>query len=249
VSEACVALSGTGWHRGGVEGALRAAGFDVFDAPHDDAGDDIEPRTTPDGASDVDDADLAVAVGDDLARVAWARRRGLPCVLVREGTPEPRDLVEAVMTGADSVITAEASVDEFLLAVRKVLGGELALSARDTRSVVERLRTDLWSTRPRIELTPRQQAVLELIVSGVSVKQTARALGIAVKTVENTQSRLYRRLGVRNRAQAVAVAIAEGLVPATPDSRPDRRPHSCPDRRGDSTGDSAGAESPSAREG
>jgi DNA-binding NarL/FixJ family response regulator len=120
-----------------------------------------------------------------------------------------------------------------------VLGGELALSARDTRSVVERLRTDLWSTRPRIELTPRQQAVLELIVSGVSVKQTARALGIAVKTVENTQSRLYRRLGVRNRAQAVAVAIAEGLVPARPESAGDRT----------AAGAGAGAKSPAAREG
>jgi DNA-binding NarL/FixJ family response regulator len=228
-----VALSGTGWHRGGVEGALRAAGFDILDAPCGDAVDDAESQSEHDRATDIDDADLAVAVGDDLSRVAWARSRGLPCVLVRDATPEPRDLVEAVMTGADSVITAEASVDEFLRAVRKVLDGELALSPSDTHSVVERLRTDLWSTRPRIELTPRQQAVLELIVSGVSVKQTARALGIAVKTVENTQSRLYRRLGVRNRAQAVAVAIAEGLVPA----------------QSSGSGDASGAESPSAREG
>ncbi|HEY3832453.1 MAG TPA: response regulator transcription factor [Acidimicrobiia bacterium] len=241
MSEACVALSGTGWHRGGVEGALRAAGFDVRDAPHGEVSDDADLESEFACATDVDleDADLAVAVGDDLARVAWAHSRGLPCVLVRDATPGPRDLVEAVMTGADSVITAEASVDEFLLAVRTVLGGELALSARDTRSVVERLRTDLWSTRPRIELTPRQQAVLELIVSGVSVKQTARALGIAVKTVENTQSRLYRRLGVRNRAQAVAVAIAEGLVPARPESAGDRT----------AAGAGAGAKSPAAREG
>ena len=55
--------------------------------------------------------------------------------------------------------------------------------------------------------------MLELIVQGESVKQTARTLGIAVKTVENTQSRLYRRLGVRNRSQAVAVAMRAGLVP------------------------------------
>ena len=66
--------------------------------------------------------------------------------------------------------------------------------------------------RPRIELTARQRSVLELIVRGESVKQTARTLGIAVKTVENTQSRLYRRLGVRNRSQAVTVAMQSGLV-------------------------------------
>jgi DNA-binding NarL/FixJ family response regulator len=193
-----------------VEGALLAAGFEVFDArPASGACDEASPM---DDTGELVDADVAVAVGDDLQGVLWARDHGLPCVLVRHGRPEPGDLVEAVMTGADSVITSDASLEELLGAVRAVIGGELALSARDARCVVERLRADLWTTRPRIELTPRQQAVLDLIVTGVSVKQTARTLGIAVKTVENTQSRLYRRLGVRNRAQAVAVAIAEGLA-------------------------------------
>ena len=50
--------------------------------------------------------------------------------------------------------------------------------------------------------------------------QTARVLGIAPKTVENVQTRLFRKLGVRNRSGAFAVADAFGLLPATAPSRP-----------------------------
>jgi DNA-binding CsgD family transcriptional regulator len=45
------------------------------------------------------------------------------------------------------------------------------------------------------------------------VKQTAVALGIAHKTVENLQGRLFAKLGVRNRAQAVLRAHTLGLLP------------------------------------
>ena len=45
------------------------------------------------------------------------------------------------------------------------------------------------------ELTSRELDILHLIATGQTVRQTARALGIAEKTVENTQSRLYRKLG------------------------------------------------------
>ena len=51
------------------------------------------------------------------------------------------------------------------------------------------------------------------IDAGLSVKQTARQLGISPRTVENTQRVLYRKLAVRNRAQAVATAYRLGLLP------------------------------------
>jgi DNA-binding CsgD family transcriptional regulator len=60
--------------------------------------------------------------------------------------------------------------------------------------------------RQVITLTPREVDILESIERGESVKQTARSLGIAIKTVENLQSRLFRKLGARNRAQAIAKA-------------------------------------------
>jgi DNA-binding NarL/FixJ family response regulator len=83
-----------------------------------------------------------------------------------------------------------------------------------------------------VELTARESDILVSISLGHTVRQTAHALGIAPKTVENTQSRLFGKLGVRNRARALAAGYALGLIqPATPDpapapTPPTRRPKS-----------------------
>jgi DNA-binding NarL/FixJ family response regulator len=66
----------------------------------------------------------------------------------------------------------------------------------------------------RSELTSRELDILRSIARGDSVRQTASSLGISVKTVENTQARLFRKLGVRNRAEALLVAYELGVVSA-----------------------------------
>jgi DNA-binding CsgD family transcriptional regulator len=63
------------------------------------------------------------------------------------------------------------------------------------------------------ELSRRERQILEAIDRGLSVKQTARALGVAPKTVENLQGRLFAKLRVRNRAQAVYRGHRMGLLP------------------------------------
>jgi two-component system, NarL family, nitrate/nitrite response regulator NarL len=50
------------------------------------------------------------------------------------------------------------------------------------------------------------------MASGHTIRQTAHKLGIAAKTVENTQARLYRKLGTHNRAETIAVAYRLGLL-------------------------------------
>ena len=84
------------------------------------------------------------------------------------------------------------------------------------------------------DLTPRERDILNSIASGDTVRQTARTLGIAQKTVENIQARLFRKLGVRNRSGAVALAHSLGLLDPepipipTPTTAPRLAPpHSC----------------------
>jgi DNA-binding NarL/FixJ family response regulator len=66
------------------------------------------------------------------------------------------------------------------------------------------------------EVSMREHQILESIDRGLSVKQTALALGVSPKTVENLQSRLFGKLGARNRAQAVYRAHQLGLLPGRP---------------------------------
>lgn len=70
------------------------------------------------------------------------------------------------------------------------------------------------------DLTTRETQILRSIAAGDTVRQTARALGITMKTVENTQTRLFRKLGGRNRAATLARALDLGLVPDPPRARP-----------------------------
>jgi DNA-binding CsgD family transcriptional regulator len=66
---------------------------------------------------------------------------------------------------------------------------------------------------PEVELSTREHQILEAIDRGRSIKQTALALGVSPKTVENLQGRLFGKLGARNRAQAVYQAHRLGLLP------------------------------------
>ena len=62
------------------------------------------------------------------------------------------------------------------------------------------------------DLTDREREILVSIAHGDTVTQTARRLGIATKTVENLQTRLFRKLGTRNRAETLVVAYRSGLL-------------------------------------
>ncbi|MFC6023209.1 LuxR family transcriptional regulator [Plantactinospora solaniradicis] len=71
------------------------------------------------------------------------------------------------------------------------------------------------------QLSAREADILRSIAMGHTVRQTARLLDIAEKTVENTQGRLFLKLGTRNRAGAIAAAYALGLLDQVSDPGPD----------------------------
>jgi DNA-binding CsgD family transcriptional regulator len=70
--------------------------------------------------------------------------------------------------------------------------------------------THSWAT-PR-NLTPRERDILGSIALGHSVRETAQALGISVRTVQCEQRQLFAKLGAGNRPAALAHARALGLV-------------------------------------
>jgi DNA-binding CsgD family transcriptional regulator len=66
---------------------------------------------------------------------------------------------------------------------------------------------------PAPHLSPREREVLALLLDGASNKAIARALGISVRTAKFHVAAVFAKLGARNRAEAVAIALREGLVP------------------------------------
>lgn len=119
--------------------------------------------------------------------------------------------VDALLAGADAVISASDDPATIERALDIVAAGEVMLPRAIAQVVLTRLRL-ANRAGPSIELTPRERDILGSIAEGDAIKQTARKLGITVKTVQNLQSRLFRKLDARNRAQAITRAHELGLL-------------------------------------
>jgi DNA-binding NarL/FixJ family response regulator len=156
---------------------------------------------------------VTVLIDATAACFSQARDLGAPIVVLAAEDPDPAAVVDAVARGADAVVHTDVHPARLVEVLGAVAAGGIVLDAAATRAVVEALRVSQAATvEVRIELTRRERQILESIDRGESVKQTSRVLDISSKTVENLQSRLFRKLGVRNRAQAVAVAHGLALL-------------------------------------
>jgi DNA-binding NarL/FixJ family response regulator len=167
------------------------------------------------------DAALDAAVAPDAVLVLvspggeeWdtARRANRPVVLVSEIHLTPEERLAAILRGADAVVHTDASPVELAQAVAAVRRGETLIDPLAARRLAAAARSGKMSASADMYLTPREAAILASVERGESVKQTARTLGIAMKTVENLQSRMFRKLGARNRAHAVTIAHRLGLL-------------------------------------
>jgi DNA-binding NarL/FixJ family response regulator len=145
---------------------------------------------------------------------------GIPAILVHSKPFDSPELASALATGASALVAADRIDDHFLAVLRMVSQGYLVVDSKPMRPLLgaARVRWDERTTGPvgLPELTSRESDILSSMAQGHSIRQTARALGIAPKTVENVQTRLFRKLGVRNRSGALAVADAFGLIPPPP---------------------------------
>jgi DNA-binding CsgD family transcriptional regulator len=76
--------------------------------------------------------------------------------------------------------------------------------------LTERLRQP--ETPPVPRLTPREEQVLELAATGLTVSQIATSLHISHSTAKTHPLRVYEKLGAPNRSAAVAIALAHGML-------------------------------------
>lgn len=165
---------------------------------------------------DLDGDGRPVAVLVDPVTAHWQAAGGRAVVVVLSD-PSAGAVVAAVRRGADAVVAASAVLSDLPVAVSTVRTGNALLTPGQARAVVDALRAN--PDEDRVTLTRREIDIVNSILAGDIVKQTAIRLGIAPKTVENLQRRLFRKLDVRNRAQAVARVHELGLLEAAPGNR------------------------------
>jgi len=123
---------------------------------------------------------------------------------------------EALRAGASGFLLKDASADELASAVRIVAGGDAVIAPGITRRLIAEfahLGGPRAPTRRRLDgLTERETEVLTLIARGRSNAEIAEELVVAGETVKTHVGRIFRKLGLRDRAQAIVFAYESGLV-------------------------------------
>jgi DNA-binding NarL/FixJ family response regulator len=122
----------------------------------------------------------------------------------------------AIRAGASGFLLKDVTPAKLLEAIRIVAGGDALLAPSVTRRLLERFATTLppgeGSAAALAELTSRETEVLRLLASGMSNAEIASELVVSEATVKTHISSMLRKLGLRDRVQAVIVAYETGLV-------------------------------------
>jgi DNA-binding NarL/FixJ family response regulator len=122
---------------------------------------------------------------------------------------------EALRAGASGFLLKDARGEELRHAVRTVAAGDALLSPAITRKLIESYtRRPPASTQPEglADLTPRELEVLCLLARGMSNTDIAQALVVGDATVKTHVARIFSKLDLHDRAQAVVLAYETGLV-------------------------------------
>jgi len=130
---------------------------------------------------------------------------------------EPSVILEAITAGADGYLLKKSSAGEILSQLRMIAQGGSPLTSGVARTVLGLLRENRKSPAisgapTRLDLTDREQEVLQQLVRGQSYKQIAQHLSISIETVRTYIRAIYRKLQVHSVAEAVARGIREKLV-------------------------------------
>jgi len=134
-------------------------------------------------------------------------------VLVLTGFGEDQILLKAVEAGACGFLLKDSTAEELKEAITRVVNGESLVTPSLLRKLLDELAHRGKATQPIHELlTPREMEVLRAIGRGMSNGEIARELVISQKTVKTHLGKIFSKLQVDGRAQAMLYAIREGLV-------------------------------------
>lgn len=142
-----------------------------------------------------------------LARLQ-AADTNVPRVVVLSVADDEELVLNAVRGGAQGYVLKSASRSELVSAIRHVAQGGQRFDEVVVRALLAEQRKEKYSPL----LTDRELAILRLVAAGHGNKQIAELMYLSISTVKTHLDDAYRRLGVSDRAHAVAVALRLGLL-------------------------------------
>jgi len=155
--------------------------------------------------------DLRMPGGGGVDAIAELTRRGARAkVLVLTTYDTDTDTLPAIEAGATGYLLKDAPRDDLFTAVRAAAEGRTVLSPAVASRLVSAVRTP--GAPGNESLSAREREVLALVAKGTSNREIARELFISEATVKTHLTHLYAKLGVKDRAAAVATAYQRGIL-------------------------------------
>jgi two-component system nitrate/nitrite response regulator NarL len=148
---------------------------------------------------------------DGVAVTHAVVREQLPTrVLIVSAFTDSGVVYRALEIGAAGFVSKEARREQIADAVLACARGENVVPPDVAAGLVSEIRLRKQHDAPA--LTPREQEILHLIAAGKSLPQIAKDLYLGLTTVKTHVQHLYEKLGVSDRAAAVASAMRRGLI-------------------------------------
>jgi DNA-binding NarL/FixJ family response regulator len=117
---------------------------------------------------------------------------------------DTENIFNALAAGASGYLLKRTKSAELLEAIRDVIAGGSPMTTHIARKVVQSFQKTAASAQPSENLSPREQEVLDCLSHGFLYKEIAEKLGISYETVHTYIRRIYEKLQVRTRTEAVA---------------------------------------------
>lgn len=160
-------------------------------------------------APDVVVMDLRMPRGGGVDAVREMKARGLTAaVLVLTTYDTDSETVAAIEAGATGYLLKDSSASTLVEAIRSAAAGETVLSP----AIATRLASHVRSPARRANLSAREREVLVLVARGTPNRLIAKELFVSEATVKTHLTHIFDKLGVSDRAAAVATAYELGIL-------------------------------------
>ena len=137
--------------------------------------------------------------------VRQLKQRGVPTLVVMLTVYEDTEnIFNALAAGASGYLLKRTKAAELIAAIREVHTGGSPMTTHIARKVIQSFQRSGPSSSPSENLSQREQEVLECLSQGFLYKEIAEKLGISYETVHTYIRRIYEKLQVRTRTEAVA---------------------------------------------
>lgn len=145
-------------------------------------------------------------------------------VIVMGLLPVQEDVVDYVRAGASGFVMKDASFEEFIRTIRAVADGEEVLPDALTGSVFSQIVLNVQGSRAQVtesvRLTSRERQVVDLLAEGLSNKEIATRLHIAIHTVKSHVHNVLEKLALHSRLEVAAFTHGGGQ-PKSPRRSPE----------------------------